>query len=74
VRTELQGTVITVFKESLAVNTQELFRLLGGDPTLLISHWSGSGYSHTLRLVKGVSIGLIKVLSLCFAWEIVWGN
>ena len=71
---KLQGAVVAILEERLAVDAQELFRLLSGDPALLLSHWSGSGYSYTLRLVKGVSIGLMKVLSLCFDREIVLGN
>jgi len=73
-RPQLQGAIITVFKEGLAINPQEFLCLLSGDPALVLGHWSGGDYSYTLRLVKGVSIGLMKVLSLCSVREIVWGN
>lgn len=71
---QLQGAVIAVLEESLAVNAQEFFCLLGRDPAWMLSHWSGVGYPYTLSPVKGVSRALIKILSLRLGIENVWGN
>ena len=37
-RPELQGAVVTVFEEGLAVDAQEFFRSLNGDPPSSFSH------------------------------------
>jgi len=73
-RPQLQGAIVAVLEEGLAVNTQEFFDLLSGDPALVLSHWSGGRYFHTIPRVKDLSIGLSKVLSLCFSRETVWAN
>jgi hypothetical protein len=45
---KLQGAVVAVLEERLAVNTKEFFDLLSRDPARVLSHWCGGGYSYTL--------------------------
>ncbi len=66
-RAQLQGAVIAVFEERLAVNAKDFFYLLGRDPTWMLSHGSGSRYLGTLHGVKTVSTVLSKFLSCFFA-------
>ena len=73
-RTKLQGAVIAVLEESLAVDAKEFSCALRRDPSRVLSHWSGASYLYTLSWCKPLSTGLRKFLSLCFAFEIVWGN
>lgn len=37
-RAKLQGTVVAIFEESCAINTQQCFRLLNGHPLTLFGH------------------------------------
>jgi hypothetical protein len=59
--TKLQGAIIAVLEERLAVNAKEFFELLSRDPARVLSHWCGSGYSYNLPRVKTVSTGLSKL-------------
>ena len=74
VRTQLQGAVVAVLEESFAINAEELFRLLNGDPPRVLGHDLEVVYSATVQDVKRLSIPLRKFLSLCFCKENVGSN
>ena len=38
VRTKLQRAIVAVLEERLAINAEEFFRLLNGDPSWVLSH------------------------------------
>jgi hypothetical protein len=45
-RTELQGTVIAILEECLAVDTEEFFRTLDGDPSLVFCHGLNRAFTY----------------------------
>lgn len=58
---QLQGAIVAVLEEGLAVNAQEFFYLLSRDPAWMLSHWCGGDCSYNLTRVKGLSMDLSKV-------------
>jgi hypothetical protein len=64
VRAKFQRAIVAVLEESLAINAEEFFRLLDGDPTGMLSHDQGGAYRRNLHHVKSMSTDLRKILSL----------
>ena len=68
-RAKLQGTVVAIFEESCAINTQQCFRLLNGHPLTLFGHdLEGSRVrtqpTELAAVVKMVAIGFFYVKQL----------
>lgn len=63
-RAKLQGAVVTVLEEGFAINAEEFFHALSGDPPWMLSHDKRVVYSCTLQHVKELSTDLRKFLSL----------